>query len=147
MRTEPPVNINQRNVNKPYNKTFCKNHFYLVSSLRFLVNIESYVEGQYLFSSGGELEGSFGFYARFVAGQIECGITTPTHRWVASIPRIDVNVWSRYNNIYLFSYALFTRTVNVTLFVLFKNGFNASSVVFTDNVVCVSRQMKTMRDS
>ena len=56
------------------------------------------MEGQYLFSSGGELEGSFGFYARFIAGQIECGITTPTHRWVAYIPRIDINVWSRYKS-------------------------------------------------
>ena len=79
----------------------------MFSSLLLSVKIESYVEGQYLFSSGGELEGSFGFYARFVAGQIECGITTPTHRWVAYIPRIDINVWSRYNNILLCRLSLF----------------------------------------
>ncbi len=59
----------------------------------FAVLINSYTDGQYLCSSGGEA-GS-GLYIRFIGGRIEVGCSVDEELWVLFMPRLPELVWAR----------------------------------------------------
>ncbi len=60
-----------------------------------LAKFTGFLDGMYIFSSGGEVSDSYGTYMRVTGGQFEIGLKTQTHQWRVFLPFFKLRVWMK----------------------------------------------------
>ena len=66
-------------------------------TLSFNIMFKELREHTYIFSSGGELDDSYGCTLLYAYGKFHAIVTTRTRKWIAVFSRVQINSWSRFD--------------------------------------------------